>query len=139
MIAFCTMFRLIKFENEQNKVQEVQEYCLVGFIQGNMFMQVFLILTCLPLVAVLRSPHLNVHDFSEKTKPFYCPSGANFMTKSKNLRETMKSVCSLKSSCSWTMSNGCSAFIFSTLMNKQFEVVIINLYSSEQKSILLTY
>jgi hypothetical protein len=130
MIAFCTMFRLIKFENEQNKVQEVQEYCLVGFIQGNMFMQVFLILTCLPLVAVLRSPHLNVHDFSEKTKPFYCPSGANFMTKSKNLRETMKSVCSLKSSCSWTMSNGCSAFIFSTLMNKQFEVVIINLYSS---------
>ena len=139
MIAFCTMFRLIKFENEQNKVQEVQEYCLVGFIQGNMLMQVFLILTCLPLVAVLRSPHLNVHDFSEKTKPFYCPSGANFMTKSKNLRETMKSVCSLKSSCSWTMSNGCTAFIFSTLMNKQFEVVIINLYSSEQKSILLTY
>ena len=121
MIAFCMVVRLIKFENRQNKVQEVQEYCLVGFIQGNMFMQVFLILTCLPLVAVLRSPHLNVHDFSEKTKLFYCPSGANFLTKSKNLREIAKSVCTVNSSC-WTTSNGCSASIFSTLMNKQFEV-----------------
>ena len=86
------------------------------------------------LVAVLKliSPHLNLHDFSEKTKPFYCPSGANFSTKSKDLRLTARSVCSVNSSC-WTTSNGCSARIFSTLMNKQFEVVIINLYSSEQK------
>ena len=90
------------------------------------------ILTWLPLVTVLISPHLNLHDFSEKTKPFYCPSGANFSTKSKDLRLTARSVCSVNSSC-WTTSNGCSAKIFSTLMNKQFEVVIINLYSSEQK------
>ena len=97
------------------------------------FMQVS-ILTELPLVAVLKliSPHLNLHDFSEKTKPFYCPSGANFSTNSKDLRLTARSVCSVNSSC-WTTSNGCSARIFSTLMNKQFEVVIINLYSSEQK------
>ena len=97
------------------------------------FMQVS-ILTELPLVAVLKliSPHLNLHDFSEKTKPFYCPSGANFSTNSKDLRLTARSVCSVNSSC-WTTSNGCSARIFSKLMNKQFEVVIINLYSSEQK------
>merc|ERR1711971_444406 len=58
---------------------------------------------------------------SEKTKSFYCPSGATFSTKSKYLRQTTQSTCSLKSSCSWSLSNGCSASIFSTLMNKQFE------------------
>ena len=87
------------------------------------FMQVS-ILTELPLVAVLKliSPHLNLHDFSEKTKPFYCPSGANFSTKSKDLRLQIQSECSLNSSCNWKMSNGCSAPIFKTLMNKRFEV-----------------
>merc|ERR1719319_767432 len=57
---------------------------------------------------------------SEKTKPFYCPSGATFSTKSKYLRQTTQSTCSLKSSCSWSMSNGCSASIFSYVMNEQF-------------------
>ena len=89
-------------------------------------------------VHLVRSPHLKVYNFSEKTKSFYCPSGATFSTKSKYLRQTTQSTCSLKSSCSWSLSNGCSASIFSTLMNKQFEVVIINLYSSEKKFNLLT-
>ena len=96
-------------------------YLNAGFIQGRIFFHFF---PCLPLIAVLRSPHLKVYDFSEKTKPFYCPSGSKFSTKSKNLRQKTQSTCSLKSSCSWSMSNGCSASIFSTLMNKQFEVVI---------------
>ena len=97
-------------------------------------MQVF-ILTCLPLVAVLRSPHLNLHDFTEKTKTFYCPTGYEFRTKSKDLQQQTKRVCSLKSSCSWTMSNGCSAWsnMGKLIMDRYFEVIIINLYSSEQK------
>ena len=120
----------IKFKKFKNTVLQVSfkgEYFSRKYV-----MQVFLILTCLPLVAALRSPHFNLHDFSEKTKPFYCPSGANFTTKSENMRQTAKSDCSVNSSC-WTTSNGCSASIFSTLYNKQFEVVIINLYSSEQE------
>ena len=105
-----------------------------GFIQGRIFFHFF---PCLPLIAVLRSPHLKVYDFSEKTKPFYCPSGTKFSTKSKNLSQTTQSSCSLKSSCIG-FPDGCTAFSFSTLMNKQFEVVIISLYSSEQKCNLWT-
>ena len=98
---------------------------------------IFPFFPCLPLIAVLRSPHLKVYDFSEKTKPFYCPSGTKFSSKSKNLSQTTQSSCSLKSSCIG-FPDGCTAFSFSTLMNKQFEVVIISLYSSEQKCNLWT-
>ena len=82
-------------------------------------------------------PHLlNVHDFTEKTKTFYCPSGDQFSTKSENLQQKTKSECYLKSSCSWTTdTNGCSALSSAGkwTMNSYFEVIIINLYSSEQK------
>jgi len=58
---------------------------------------------------------------SEKTKQFRCPSGSTFYTKSKDLKIKTISTCSI-GSCSWsTSSNGCSASIFTTLMNKQFE------------------
>ena len=109
-------------------------YLNAEFIQGR---KIFHFFPCLPLIAVLRSPHLKVYDFSEKTKPFYCPSGTKFSTKSKNLSQTTQSSCSLKSSCIG-FPDGCTAFSFSTLMNKQFEVVIISLYSSEQKCNLWT-
>ena len=85
---------------------------------------------------------LNVHDFTEKTKTFYCPSGYEFWTKSKDLQQQTKRVCSLKSSCSWTMSNGCSGWengsMGKWIMDRYFEVIIINLYSSEQKFNLWT-
>merc|ERR1712051_735464 len=55
---------------------------------------------------------------SEKTKSFYCPDGSTFYSKSKDLRMKTKSSCS--SSC-WSRADGCSASIFTTLMNKQFE------------------
>jgi len=58
---------------------------------------------------------------SEKTKQFRCPSGYKFYTKSKDLKIKTVSTCSI-GSCSWsTRPNGCSASIFTTLMNKQFE------------------
>ena len=81
-------------------------------------------------VHLVRSPHLKVYNFSEKTKSFYCPDGSTFYSKSKDLRIKTKSSCS--SSC-WSRADGCSASIFTTLMNKQFEVIITNLYSYEQK------
>ena len=81
----------------------------------------------------LEGLYLKVYNFSEKTKSFYCPDGSTFYTKSKDLRIKTKSSCS--SSC-WSRADGCSAAIFTTLMNKQFEVIIINLYSYEQKFIL---
>ena len=123
-------------------------YLNTGFIQGKVFFKVcnklctFLILTCLPLVAVLRSPQINVHDITEKTKTFYCPSGNEFSTKSKDLQQQTKKVCILKSRCSWTMSNGCSGWengsMGKWIMDRYFEVIIINLYSSEQKFNLWT-
>ena len=75
-------------------------------------------------VHLVRSPHLKVYNFSEKTKSFYCPDGSTFYSKSKDLRMKTKSSCS--SSC-WSRADGCSASIFTTLMNKQFEVTITNL------------
>ena len=108
-----------------------------SIFQGNTLCK-FLISTCFPLVVVLKSPHFNVHDFTEKTKTFYCPSGYEFRTKSKYLQQQTKRVCSLKSSCSWTMANGCSvpsalSNMGKWIMDSYFEVIIINLYSSEQK------
>ena len=119
---------------------ERRVYSRESIFQGNKLCK-FLILTCLPLVA-LKSPHLNVHDFTEKTKTFYCPSGYEFSTKSKVLQQETKRVCSLKSRCSWTMSNGCSGWengsMGKWIMDRYFEVIIINLYSSEQKFNLWT-
>ena len=121
---------------------ERRVYSRESIFQGNKLCK-FLILTCLPLVAALKSPHLNVHDFTEKTKTFYCPSGYEFRTKSKDLQQQTKRVCSLKSICSWTMANGCSvpsalSNMGKWIMDSYFEVIIINLYSSEQKLNLWT-
>ena len=95
------------------------------------FWPVFYLFLCSDLL----SPHLKIHNFSEKTKQFRCPSGYKFYTKSKDLKIKTVSTCSI-GSCSWsTRPNGCSASIFTTLMNKQFEVIIINLNSYKQKLI----
>ena len=90
-------------------------------------------------VLLVRSPHfkkavcLKVHNFSEKTKSFTCPDGSTFYTKSKDLRLKTKSSCSMKLDSCWDRADGCSASILTTLVNKQFEVIIINLYSYEHK------
>ena len=100
----------------------------------------YLILTCLPLVAMLRSPHLNVHDFTEKPKRFYCPSGYRFWTKSSDLEKKTRKICYLNyNNCSWSTSDKCSVplpyltYMMKLVVNRYFEVIIINLYSSEQK------
>jgi hypothetical protein len=102
----------------------------------------YLILTCLPLVAMLRSPHLNVHDFTEKPKRFYCPDGRRFWSISSYLEKRTRKECFgvYNDFCSWSTSDKCSVPLFGhltdmlkSIVNSNFEVIIINLYSSEQK------
>ena len=71
-----------------------------------------------------------MHDFSEKTVRYYCPNGSTFKAKSSELGFRMQIECSVGSwngeSC-WKRGDGCSAG--GALMNNQFLVILINLYS----------
>ena len=82
----------------------------------------------------VRSLHLKVHNFPEHTKKFRCPDGSTFYSKSKDLRVKTKSSCHLTSDC-WKRADGCSApgQFLTSIVNGRFEVIIVNLYSYEQK------
>ena len=81
------------------------------------------------LCSLLSSPHLKVLDFSEKTMTFYCPDGSAFKTTSSELGNRKKdcNVGSWNNKSCWARGDGCSAG--GSLMNNQFLVILINLYS----------